>query len=78
MNGPVECLKTVPCLDEKFRPQVTFLGPWDEWIKEAGKYKYLYKIDTDVAYDWLRAGSMQITQVSKIASLIRLTMFVID
>ncbi len=25
MNGPVECLKKLPCLDEKYRPQVTFL-----------------------------------------------------
>ncbi len=41
------------CLDEKYCPQVTFLGPWDEWMKKAGKYKYLYKMDTDVAYNWL-------------------------
>jgi hypothetical protein len=27
MNGPVECLKKLPCLDETFCPQVTFLGP---------------------------------------------------
>jgi hypothetical protein len=25
MNGPVECLKKLPCLDEKYCPQVTFL-----------------------------------------------------
>jgi hypothetical protein len=49
MNGPVECLKNLPCLDEKYCPQVTFLGPRDEWMKKAGKYKYLY----DIAYDWL-------------------------
>jgi hypothetical protein len=53
MNGPVECLKKSPCLDEKYCPQVTFLGPRDEWMKKAGKYKYLYKMDTDIAYDWL-------------------------
>ncbi len=53
MNGPVECLKKLPCLYEKHCPQVTFLGPWDEWMKEAGKYKYLYKMDTDIAYDCL-------------------------
>jgi hypothetical protein len=23
-------------------------------MKTAGKYKYLYKMDTDIAYDWLR------------------------
>jgi hypothetical protein len=43
----------LPCLDEKYRPQVTFLGPRDEWMKKADKYKYLYKMDTDIAYDWL-------------------------
>jgi hypothetical protein len=54
MNSPVECLKKLPCLNEKYCPQVTFLGPWDEWMKKASKYKYLYKMDTEIAYDWLR------------------------
>jgi hypothetical protein len=54
MNGPVKCLKKFPCLDEKYCPQVTFLGPWDEWMKKAGKYKYLYEMDTEIAYNWLR------------------------
>jgi hypothetical protein len=54
MNGPVECLKKLPCLDEKFCPRVTFLGLWDEWMKKAGKYKHLYKMDTDIAYNCLR------------------------
>ena len=53
MNGPVECLKKLPRLDEKYHPQVTFLKPRDEWMKKAGKYKYLYEMDTDIAYDWL-------------------------
>jgi hypothetical protein len=52
MNGPVECLKKLLCLDEKYFPQVTFLGPWDEWMKMAGKYKYLYKMDTDIVCNW--------------------------
>ncbi len=54
MNGPMECLKKVPCVDEKYRPQVTFLGARDEWMKKAGKYKYLYKMDTEIAYNWLQ------------------------
>jgi hypothetical protein len=54
MNGPVECLKKLPCLDEKYSPQVTFLGPQDEWMKKAGKYKHLYEMDTEIAYDWLQ------------------------
>ncbi len=33
MKGPVECLKKLPSVDEKYWPQVTFLGPRDEWIK---------------------------------------------
>jgi hypothetical protein len=37
MNGPVEFLKQLPCLDEKYHPQVTFLGRWDDWMKKAGK-----------------------------------------
>ncbi len=44
----------LPCLDEKCRPQVTFLGPQDEWMKKAGKYKHLYEMDTEKAYDWSR------------------------
>jgi hypothetical protein len=54
MNGPVECLKKLPCVDEKYHPQVIFLGPRDEWMKKAGKYKYLYEMDTEIAYDWLQ------------------------
>ncbi len=39
-------------MDEKYPPQVTFLRPRDEWMKKAGKYKYLYKMNTDIAYNW--------------------------
>ncbi len=46
MNGPVECLKKLPCVDEKYCQQVTFLGPQDQWMKKTGKYKYPYKMDT--------------------------------
>jgi hypothetical protein len=54
MNGHVECLKNLLCLDEKYCPQVAFVGPRDEWKKKAGKYKYLYEMDTDIANEWLR------------------------
>jgi hypothetical protein len=54
MNGPMECLKKLPCVDEKYHPQVTFLGPRDEWMKKAGNYKYLYEMDTEIAYNWLQ------------------------
>jgi hypothetical protein len=33
---------------------ITFLGPQDEWMKSDGKYKYLYKMDTEIASDWLQ------------------------
>jgi hypothetical protein len=54
MNGPVECLKKLLCVDEKYRPQVTFLGLWDKWMKKAGKYKYLCEKDTEIAYNRLQ------------------------
>ncbi len=44
----------LPYVDADHWPQVTFLGPRDEWCKVAGKYKYLYEMDTEMAYDWLR------------------------
>ncbi len=50
----MQCLKKLPCVDEKYCPQVTFLGPRDEWMKKAGKYKYIYKMDTEIAYNWLQ------------------------
>jgi hypothetical protein len=53
MNGPVECSKVLPCVNSDHWPQVTFLGPKDEWRKVAGRYKYLYEMDAENAYDWL-------------------------
>jgi hypothetical protein len=50
----MECSKVLPYVDANHWPQVTFLGPRDEWRKVAGKYKYLYEMDTETAYDWLR------------------------
>jgi hypothetical protein len=51
MNGPRECLKKLLCVVKKYHPHVTFLGPQDEWMKKAGKYIYLYKMDTEIAYN---------------------------
>ena len=50
----MECSKVLPCVDADHQPQVTFFGPRDEWCKVAGKYKYLYEMDTETAYDWLQ------------------------
>jgi hypothetical protein len=44
----------IPCLDKKYCPHLTFLGPRNEWMKKACKYKYLYKMDTEIAYNWLQ------------------------
>ncbi len=66
MNGPVKVLKMLPCLDENYCPQVTFLGSRDEWMKKAGKYKYLYKMDTEITYNWFKFRWMQTIQVSKL------------
>jgi hypothetical protein len=43
----------LPSIDVNYWPQVTFLGPQDEWHKVACKYKYLYEMDIEIAYDWL-------------------------
>ncbi len=53
MTGSIECSKVLPCVDLDL-PQVTFLGPQDEWRKVAGKYKYLYEMDTETTYNWLQ------------------------
>jgi hypothetical protein len=53
MNGPIECSKVLPCMTLDHQPQVTFLGPKDEWRKVAGRYKYLYEMDAKNAYNWL-------------------------
>ncbi len=54
MNGPVECLEKLPCLDIKKKSTGNI--PWTAgWVDEkAGKYKYLYKMDPEIAYDRLR------------------------
>ncbi len=53
MDGPVECLKVLPCVDINHRPHVTFLGPQDAWRETAHKYKHLFEMDTKLAYYWL-------------------------
>ena len=53
IDGPVENLKVLPCVDINHHPQVTFLGPQDAWHKVAHKYKHLFQMDTKIAYDWL-------------------------
>jgi hypothetical protein len=47
-------------------------------MKKAGKYKYLYEMDTKLLMTGYGFGWMQITQVSKIVSLIPLTVFLMD
>jgi hypothetical protein len=54
ITGLMECLKVLPYMDADHWPQVTFLGPQDEWRKVAGKYKYLYEMDAETANNWLQ------------------------
>ncbi len=44
----------LPYMDATHPSQVTFLGLQDEWRQVAGKYKYLYEMDTETAYNWLQ------------------------
>ncbi len=53
ITGPMECSKVLPYVDANHWPQVTFLGPQDEWRKVADKYKYPHEMDTETAYNWL-------------------------
>jgi hypothetical protein len=53
MDGPVECLKVLPCVDINHPLHVTFLGPRDALHKIAHKYKHSFEMDTKLAYDWL-------------------------
>jgi hypothetical protein len=78
MNGPVECLKKLPCVDEKYHPQVTFLGPRDEWMKRLANTSTFTKWIQKFLMIGYQFGLMKIIQVSKIASLIRLLMFVMN
>jgi hypothetical protein len=43
MDGPVECLKVLPCVFFNHCPHVTFLDPRDAWRKVAQNYKHLLK-----------------------------------
>ena len=53
-NGPTESSKELPCVDPDRIPHVTFLGPKDKWRKQKGKWKHLYQLDCDKAYEALR------------------------
>ncbi len=73
ITGPMECSKVLPDMDADHRPQVTILEPQDEWRKVAGKYRYLYKMDTETAFD-CKFGLARNTQALKDAPLIHLKM----
>jgi hypothetical protein len=66
----------LPYVDADHWPQVTFLGQQDEWCKVAGKYKYLYEMDTETAYNWLCSrpvGSLQAVKVGSMTCLVEAT-----
>jgi hypothetical protein len=47
-------------------------------MKKNGKYKYLYEMDTNIAYDWLRVQVDAKHPSFQIALLILQTVFVMD
>jgi hypothetical protein len=48
-------------------------------MKKAGKYNYLYELDTEISYDWLRVWvDANHPSFQNFASLIGLTMFVME
>jgi hypothetical protein len=53
-DGPVETSKILPCHSPDNCPQVTFIGPKEAWRKAKKMYKYLYSLDVEEAYRWLR------------------------
>jgi hypothetical protein len=53
-NGPNEASKVLPSMDSSRLPQVTFLGPKERWRVIRKKWKKLYHIDCNKAYEALR------------------------
>ena len=53
-SGPIEAAKELPCHDITRLPQVTFLGPNDLWRKAQSKWRHLYEVKVDDAYNALR------------------------
>jgi hypothetical protein len=53
-DGPVETSNVLPRYSAENWPQVTFIGPKELWRKSKGIYKYLYNLDIEGAYRWLR------------------------
>ncbi len=53
-DGPLETAKVLPCSHTDCRPQITFLGPKESWRKTKHLYKYLYELDVEGAYQWMK------------------------
>ena len=52
-DGPSQTSKILPWCDAKVQPQITFLGPKEQWRKEKLTYRYLYELNVKNAYEWL-------------------------
>ena len=53
-NGAVQTAKHLPVVDVDRIPHVTFLGPKDRWRKEKKRWRHLYRLDSEMAYEALR------------------------
>lgn len=50
-DGPVQCSRTVPNVDEGFR--VTFVGSHEQWRAQKRRFRKMYRIRTDGVFQWL-------------------------
>ncbi|OWY96484.1 hypothetical protein PHMEG_00033238 [Phytophthora megakarya] len=53
-SGPAACSSVLPCTSEDCIPNVTFIGPHDEWRVVKKKYKNLYELPVQGMYAWRR------------------------
>jgi hypothetical protein len=54
-DGPVEVANVLPTVESDHRPQITFLGPREDWRKAQKKYRSLYSTDAVAPYQYLAA-----------------------
>jgi len=52
-DGASKTSQILPWCDAKVQPQITFLGPKEQWQKEKFTYRYLYELNAKIAYEWL-------------------------
>ena len=56
-DGPTQCAKVLPVVDDSVAPRVTFIGSHDQWRIAAKKFRNLWEIPVDDIYKNLRVLS---------------------